>query len=99
MSICGTLQLCDNSFLTCVFLHSDSRAVAALLGAYGQDPEAGCKSLAFLSADSDARASSKALSNVRSGSANSLAESLDPQFYILSGHAASRLMKFQSYSV
>lgn len=36
---CGTLQLCDNSLLTCVFLYSDSRAVAALLGTYGQDPE------------------------------------------------------------
>ena len=36
---CDTLQLCDDSLLTCVFLHSDSRAVAALLGAYGQDPE------------------------------------------------------------
>ena len=73
--------------------------MAALLGAYGQDPEAGCKSLAFLSADSDARESSKALLNIRSGSANSFAESFDPQFRILSGHAASRLIKFQSYSV
>jgi len=65
---CGIQQLYDDSLLICDFLHNGSKAVTALCVAYGQAPEELSQQVAgpwhFY-----ARASSKALSNVSSGSA------------------------------
>ena len=100
---CGTLQLCDDSLLTCVFLHSDSRAVAALLEVYGQDPE---ELLQQVASPWHSYLQIQMLGQVQKLCQMwalvlpiVFAESFDSQFRILSGHSASCLMKFQSYSV
>ena len=100
---CSTLQLCDDSLLSCVFLHSNSRTVAAFLGAYGQDPE---ELLQQVTIPWHSYLQIQMLGQIQKLYQMwalvlpiVFAKSFDPQFRILSSHTASCLMKFQSYSI